>query len=90
MLLKIVSFNVNASRNNLKVKRYFIFLKTRNLTLFFYKKLIPITQMKSCGNVNWEAIYSKFRLIGPSVNRVSSLIGPNCEEQNPIKDNALC
>ena len=34
------------------VKRYFIFLNTRNLTSFFYKKLIPITQMKSCGNVN--------------------------------------
>ena len=33
--------------------------------------------------------YSRFRLIGPPVNRVSRLIGPNCEERNPIKDNAL-
>ena len=35
----------------------------------------------------WD--YSRFRLIGPPVNRVSRLIGPNCLEQNPIKDNAL-
>ena len=34
-------------------------------------------------------IYSRFRLIGPPVNRASRLIGPNCEERNPIKDNAL-
>ena len=33
--------------------------------------------------------YSRFRLIGPPVNRVSRLIGPNCEERNPIKENAL-
>ena len=36
-----------------------------------------------------EMMYSRFRLIGPPVNRVSRLIGPNCEERNPIKDNAL-
>ena len=34
--------------------------------------------------------YGRFRLIGPPVNRVSRLIGSNCEERNPIKDNALC
>ena len=33
--------------------------------------------------------YSRFRLIGPPLNRVTRLIGPNCQEQNPIKDNAL-
>ena len=33
--------------------------------------------------------YSRFRLIGPPVNRVSRLIGPNCEERNSIRDNAL-
>ena len=37
---------------------------------------------------SWKC--SRFRLIGPPVNRVSCLIGPNCEERNPIKDNALC
>ena len=37
----------------------------------------------------FKVIYSSFRLIGPPVNQVSRLIGPNCEEQNPIKDNAL-
>ena len=36
-----------------------------------------------------ESKYNRFRLIGPPVNRVSRLIGPNCEERNPIKDNAL-
>ena len=34
-------------------------------------------------------IFSRFRLIGPPVNRISRLIGPNREERNPIKDNAL-
>ena len=28
------------------------------------------------------------RLIGPPVDRISRLIWPNCEERNPIKDNA--
>ena len=48
-----------------------------------------------CANTNGhdyahaQAGYSRFRLIGPPVNRVSRLIGPNCEEQNPIEDNAL-
>ena len=37
-----------------------------------------------------EEMYSRFRLIGPPVNRVSRLIEPNCEKRNPIKDNALC
>ena len=31
---------------------------------------------------------NRFRLIGLPVNRLSCLIGPNCEERNPIKDNA--
>ena len=33
--------------------------------------------------------YSTFRLIGPPVNRVSRLIGPNCEGRNPTKENTL-
>ena len=33
--------------------------------------------------------YSRFRLIGPPVNWVSRLIGPNCEERNSIKENTL-
>ena len=33
--------------------------------------------------------YSRLRLIGLPVNRVSRLIGPNCEERNPIKENTL-
>ena len=37
----------------------------------------------------YTCIYSRFCLIGRPVNRVSRLIGPNCEERNPIKDNAL-
>ena len=33
--------------------------------------------------------YSRFRSIGPPVDRVSRLIGPNCEERNPTKENTL-
>ena len=35
------------------------------------------------------SMYSRFRLIGPPVNRVSRLIGPHCEERNLIKENTL-
>ena len=52
---------------------------------------IMVTFTPSIHRVNVVSIrkYSRFRLIGPPVNRVSRLIGPNCYEQNPIKDNAL-
>ena len=33
--------------------------------------------------------FSRFRLIGPPVNRVTLSIGPNCKERDPIKENAL-
>ena len=54
---------------------------------FFFKcKLVCCVFVEFCK----ISQYSRFRLIGPPVNQVSHLIGPNCEERNAIKDNALC
>ena len=63
MLLTIVSLNVSRLRNNFKRKIIFYFLKKKKIDIIFYKKLIPITPMKSCGNVNGKGIYFIFMVI---------------------------
>ena len=53
------------------------------------KKQLKKQHIASLDMSSTKHCYSRFRLIGPPVNRASRLIGSNCEEQNPIKDNAL-
>ena len=53
------------------------------------KKTFRNNQITELQTNNDIFTYSRFCLIGAPVKRVSRLIGSNCEEQNPIKENAL-
>ena len=56
----------------------------RLLFFFFFSVMVFIYEVDN------NFIYSRFCLIGPPVDWVSCLIGSNCEERNPINDNAEC
>ena len=49
------------------------FFKKEYLGKFFVAKM-----KKTLAIISQKLLYSRFRLIGPPVNRVSRLIGPNC------------
>ena len=65
----------------LKQKRTFLkepFCLNENSTSLFVLTLFAQMLLQQTERNNIRQKYSRFRLIGPPVNRVSRLIGPNC------------
>ena len=65
---------------------YFLRQLTVKTKLAGRRKRVTVAKLNCSELKLW---YSRFRLIWPPVYRVSSLIGPNREDRNLIKDNAL-